>query len=1108
MKFFIFLFTLILPISKFKAQVNADCINSIPLCSNPNFTFFATSGFGSVNDIPSGNNISNPSTNPASSNSGCLLADELNPQWLLITIGSPGNLEFVFGSAGSANPQVGFYDWAMWPYTSTTCAGIAGNTLPPIRCNWNGSGTGGTGMASATNIPVGGNSSNYEPPLFVNACQQFIICISNFSGVNSLVSFQSLGTASLSCSPNCNPDYTICAGTSATIVPVNFASLTGTTYSLNPGGLTNSTGSFVVNPTSTTNYTTYISGTNSSGVVVTTTATSNVAVNPLPIISPTFTQVSCTNTLNSVNLNLTFNPVAPTPTYAVMWSPPPATIAPSQTSGSGLSPGVTSVTVTAAGGCVASASFTMLGITIPTFTLTNTTGSYSLTCNNPTINLSVATNYTAGAANFNWINNTSTFSSSLTNVSLTGASNVGTYTVSLTDPVTACSTSQTFAISQSTAIPVNTVNPASQVITCNAGAVTFTSSISSPTVNVTSSWFYNSNTFPGGPSLVTNGSVSIGAPTSPGTVILQTCNNVNGCCNTKTLTVTASTNVPTFNATSTTNFTLGCAAPVNLTTLCMFPTSGGAVNFAFLPPTSTLSVPIPTVLFSGTSCTTTAIPGTWTLVARDPNSNCQTPLPVVVLSNTVTPDVSAGILTQTLTCINPTVLAVGTSSTPNTDLGWLIPSAPFSLPTPTITLGPVTAGATNTNLPNFYATYTAVATNTINQCKSTQTYSIYQNFYAPSNIGIGVSTPSNITCQNPCVSLSFTGATLSYPGGVSIPTNTWSAPPPLSNTSTLSTTSACIAGDYTLTVTDGKSGCAASKVYKVIEQLDKPVLANLPSYTLDCSATASISAALIQISLTSTLSSWSLYIKNYPPNTAFSNINLTTPPNGLTVTPAGAITGSFTVDKTGSYGFVAKNLITGCIEGGVFQVVAGGLNANFAPSALTGFAPLGVTFSNLSSSSSTLSGTSSITTVWSFGNGTAQTTTNVALSTNAIYNNPGTYTVTIVSSKGSCIDSAYKVIRVDIPSKLEIPNVFTPNGDGSNDVFFLKTSNLTEITALIFDRWGNKVYDLTSSTGNIAWDGKNLEGKECAAGTYFYVIKAKGKDDQSYEKKGNVSLFR
>jgi gliding motility-associated-like protein len=774
---------------------------------------------------------------------------------------------------------------------------------------------------------------------------------------------------------------------------------------------------------------------------------------------------------------------------------------------SNLCPGVYNVTVTS--GCAEVVqSYTFNGSGAPTFTLTNTSGSYSLTCANPTINLSVATNYTAGTANFFWINSTSTFTSALTTVSLTGASSVGIYTVSLTDPITACSTSQTFAIGQNVAIPVNTVSPASQVITCNAGAATFTSTISSPTVNVTSSWFYNSATFPGGPSLVTNGSVSIGAPTSPGTVILQTCNNVNGCCNTKTLTVTASTNVPTFDATSSTNFTLGCASPVNVTTLCINPTSAGAVNFAFLPPTSTLSVPIPTVLFSGTSCTTTAIPGTWTLVALDPNSGCQTPLPVVILTNTVAPDVSAGILTQTLTCVNPTVLAVGTSSTPNTNVSWLIPSSPFSLATPTITLGPVTAGATNTNLPNFYATYTAVATNTINQCKSTQTYSIYQNFFAPSNIGIGVSTPSNITCQNPCVSLSFTGATLSYPGGASIPTNTWTAPPPTSNTSTLSTTNACVAGDYTLTVTDGISGCAASKVYKVIEQLNTPVLANLPSYTLDCSATSSISAALIQISLTSTLSNWSIFVSSFPANAAFSNINLTTPPNGLTVTPVGAITSSFTVDKTGSYSFTAKNLLTGCTEDGVFQVVAGGLNANFEPSTLTGFAPLGVTFSNLSSSSSAATGTSSITTVWNFGNGAVQTTTNVALATSAIYNNPGTYTITIVSTKGSCIDSAHKVIRVDIPSKLEIPNVFTPNGDGSNDVFFLKTSNLTEITALIFDRWGNKVYDLTSSTGNIAWDGKNLEGKECAVGIYFYVIKAKGKDEQSYERKGNVSLFR
>ncbi|MFN7910556.1 MAG: gliding motility-associated C-terminal domain-containing protein, partial [Bacteroidota bacterium] len=97
---------------------------------------------------------------------------------------------------------------------------------------------------------------------------------------------------------------------------------------------------------------------------------------------------------------------------------------------------------------------------------------------------------------------------------------------------------------------------------------------------------------------------------------------------------------------------------------------------------------------------------------------------------------------------------------------------------------------------------------------------------------------------------------------------------------------------------------------------------------------------------------------------------------------------------------------------------------------------------------------------------------------------------------------------VDIPSKLEVPNVFTPNGDNSNDVFFVKASNLTEITAVIFDRWGNKVYDVVSKTGNIAWDGKNFKGQECPSGTYFYVIKGSGKDGTEYEKKGNLSLFR
>jgi gliding motility-associated-like protein len=145
--------------------------------------------------------------------------------------------------------------------------------------------------------------------------------------------------------------------------------------------------------------------------------------------------------------------------------------------------------------------------------------------------------------------------------------------------------------------------------------------------------------------------------------------------------------------------------------------------------------------------------------------------------------------------------------------------------------------------------------------------------------------------------------------------------------------------------------------------------------------------------------------------------------------------------------------------------------------------------------------------VWNFGNGTSlSSTANIVAS--ASYTSPGTYPVTLYVAKGSCEDSVTKTIKVDLPSKMEVPNIFTPNGDGNNDVFFLKTANLGQINCVIVDRWGNKVYETVSNTGNIAWDGKDLNGKECAAGVYFYVIKATGKDDKAYQAKGNVTLVR
>jgi gliding motility-associated-like protein len=209
------------------------------------------------------------------------------------------------------------------------------------------------------------------------------------------------------------------------------------------------------------------------------------------------------------------------------------------------------------------------------------------------------------------------------------------------------------------------------------------------------------------------------------------------------------------------------------------------------------------------------------------------------------------------------------------------------------------------------------------------------------------------------------------------------------------------------------------------------------------------------------------------------------------------------VSKTGHYEYIISNTLTGCTAYGQIDVKNGEISADFDANPTKGYAPLTVNFNNISSSSLN---SSSITSIWSFGNGATQTTsTNIGTITT--YTAPGTYTVMLLVSKGGCLDTLYKTIKIEIPSKLEVPNVFTPNGDGSNDVFFLKTANLTEISVSIFDRWGNKVYEVISATGNISWDGKN-QGRECAQGVYFYIIKATGKDEKSYETKGNVSLYR
>ena len=99
-------------------------------------------------------------------------------------------------------------------------------------------------------------------------------------------------------------------------------------------------------------------------------------------------------------------------------------------------------------------------------------------------------------------------------------------------------------------------------------------------------------------------------------------------------------------------------------------------------------------------------------------------------------------------------------------------------------------------------------------------------------------------------------------------------------------------------------------------------------------------------------------------------------------------------------------------------------------------------------------------------------------------------------------------IRVTISeSKLEMPNAFSPNGDGINDIYKPKSDykSITEFHAYIYNRWGQKLFDWTDpSTG---WNG-TFKGKEVKQGVYFCLVKAKGADGKTYNIKKDVNLLR
>lgn len=111
-----------------------------------------------------------------------------------------------------------------------------------------------------------------------------------------------------------------------------------------------------------------------------------------------------------------------------------------------------------------------------------------------------------------------------------------------------------------------------------------------------------------------------------------------------------------------------------------------------------------------------------------------------------------------------------------------------------------------------------------------------------------------------------------------------------------------------------------------------------------------------------------------------------------------------------------------------------------------------------------------------------------------------------VSDANGCSDTAEACIAVVGEGIISMPNIFTPNADGVNDLFIPTFSGMKSIKCTIYNRWGAKVYEWDGLTGS--WNGTTSNNQEAADGVYYYTLTAVDIQDKEAVLQGFVHLIR
>lgn len=201
--------------------------------------------------------------------------------------------------------------------------------------------------------------------------------------------------------------------------------------------------------------------------------------------------------------------------------------------------------------------------------------------------------------------------------------------------------------------------------------------------------------------------------------------------------------------------------------------------------------------------------------------------------------------------------------------------------------------------------------------------------------------------------------------------------------------------------------------------------------------------------------------------------------------------------SAGSYYLIVTDN-NGCADTTGSLVVPGtsGVQVNLTATPTSGYAPLDVEFT--ATASQNVSQYS-----WEMGSVNYTTTTDT---TSFLYTSAGNYNVTVtVTDNNGCTDSATVTIVVDEEITIDIPNVFTPNGDETNDLFLINTTGIDKMTVSIYDRWG--VLIAVVEGVNAGWDGRAVNGMSAVDGTYYFVLDYVTYRGEAMNKTGFVTLL-